>query len=398
MANSITVTSGQSWFSRLGGSIKSVLFGLVMFVAAFPVLFWNESRSVRTAKSLSEGLGAVVSVSADSVSAGNDGKLIHVAGPVDTGGEISDPDWNVHAKAIKLIRKVEMYQWKEEEKSETKKKLGGGTETVRTYTYSQEWSNDPIDSSQFEQPEGHENPSGFPVESKTIPADRVKVGAFSLSSEQLDQLSKGTEWKVEADAVAGLPEETRDKVKVAGGRYFLGADPAAPAVGDVRVSFSIVNPAEVSLVGVQTGETFAPYQAEAGDTVLLVEEGVRTAAQMFKSAQDRNAVLTWFLRAGGFFLFFLGTFLIFRTIAVVADVLPIFGTMLGAGIGLFAVLIAFVLSSITIAVAWIFVRPVLGVTLLILAGGAAFWLLKRGKAKKAERAAVATPATPVIAG
>jgi len=396
MANSVTVTSSQSWGSRLGESIKSVLFGLVLFIAAFPVLFWNESRSVRTARSLSEGLGAVVDVQPDAVAAGNEGKLVHVSGAVDSGEELSDEEWNVQAKAVKLIRTVEMYQWKEEEKSESRKKLGGGTETVKTYTYSKEWSDSPIDSSQFQETAGHENPGAFPVESQTFVADPVQVGAFTLSAEQLDQLTNATDLKVDAAAAEQLPDEVRDKVKVAEGRYYMGTNAAAPVVGDVRISFSTVNPSQVSLVGVQTGETFAPYQAKAGDAVLLVEEGMQTAAQMFKTAQDRNAVLTWILRAVGFFMFFLGTFLVFRPLAVFADVLPLFGTMLGAGIGLFAFLISVVLSSLTIAVAWIFVRPVLGVTLLVLAAGATFWLIKRGRAKKAERAGTALPPIPVI--
>ena len=396
MANSVTVTSSQSWGSRLGESIKSVLFGLVLFIAAFPVLFWNESRSVRTARSLSEGLGAVVDVQPDAVAAGNEGKLVHVSGAVDSGEELSDEEWNVQAKAVKLIRTVEMYQWKEEEKSESRKKLGGGTETVKTYTYSKEWSDSPIDSSQFQETAGHENPGAFPVESQTFVADPVQVGAFTLSAEQLDQLTNATDLKVDAAAAEQLPDEVRDKVKVAEGRYYMGTNAAAPVVGDVRISFSTVNPSQVSLVGVQTGETFAPYQAKAGDAVLLVEEGMQTAAQMFKTAQDRNAVLTWILRAVGFFMFFLGTFLVFRPLAVFADVLPLFGTMLGVGIGLFAFLISVVLSSLTIAVAWIFVRPVLGVTLLVLAAGATFWLIKRGRAKKAERAGTALPPIPVI--
>jgi hypothetical protein len=396
MANSVTVTSSQSWGSRLGESIKSVLFGLVLFVAAFPVLFLNESRSVRTARSLSEGLSVVVDVQADTVAAGNEGKLVHVSGAVDSGEALSDEEWNVSAKAVKLIRTVEMYQWKEEEKSESRKKLGGGTETVKTYTYSQEWSDSPIDGSQFQETAGHKNPGAFPVESQTFTADPVKVGAFTLSAEQLDQLNNATDLKVDAAAAEQLPDEVKDKVKVAEGRYYMGANPAAPVVGDMRISFSTVNPSQVSLVGVQTGETFAPYQAKAGKAVLLVEEGMQTAVQMFKTAQDKNAVLTWILRAVGFFMFFLGTFLIFRPLAVFADVLPLFGTMLGAGIGLFAFLISFVLSSLTIAVAWIFVRPVLGITLLVLAAGAIFWLIKRGRAKKEQRAGTALPPLPSI--
>jgi len=391
MPDTFSVTSSQSWFSRLFESIKSVLFGFILFIVAFPLLFWNESRAVTTAKSLTEGAGAVVSVPSDAVNSANQGKLVHVSGAVDSGEPIAD-DLGIQAKAVKLIRKVEMYQWKEHEKSETRKKFGGGTETVKTYTYTKEWAAEPIDSSRFQKTEGHENPGGFPFEGTTVVANPVKAGAFTMSTEQIDKLTDATDLKVGDDAAENLPEDAKDKLKVADGRFYMGENPSSPVLGDVRISYSTVNPAAVSLIGVQTGESFSPYQAQAGDSILLVDEGTHTAAEMFKAAQDRNAVLTWILRAVGFFAMFLGIFMVFRPIAVFADVLPLFGSMLGAGVGIFAFLIAAVLSFITIAVAWIFVRPLLGITLLVLAGGALFWLIKRGRAKKAQRVAVGAPA------
>ena len=166
-------------------------------------------------------------------------------------------------------------------------------------------------------------------------------------------------------------------------------DAAAPKLGDVRISFQVIKPATVSLVGVQTAGSFAPYQASAGDAILLVEEGTRTAAQMFKTAQDRNATLTWVLRGAFFFMMFLGLFLVFRPLSVLADVIPFLGTLLGAGIGLFAFLGAVILSFITIAIAWVVVRPLLGITLLVVAGAGLFWLIKVGKGKKAARATAA---------
>lgn len=386
MPDSFSVTSSQSWFSRLFGSIKSVLFGFILFLIAFPVLFLNEGRAVRTARSLSEGAGAVVSVPADAVNSANDGKLVHVTGAVATGGPISDDELGVQAQAVKLIRTVEMYQWKEDEKTEERKKLGGGTETTKTYTYEKKWADAPIDSAQFQKPDGHENPGQFPYEAKTVVADPVTVGAFTLSEEQLGQLNDAQDLKLDATAADELPD-----LKVADGRFYRGENPGSPAIGDVRISYQIVNPSQVSLVAVQTGETFSAYQAKAGDSVLLVEEGTHNAAEMFKAAQDANAVMTWILRALGFFLMFLGLFLVFRPIAVFGDVVPLFGTMLGAGVGIFAFMIAAVLSFVTIAVAWIFVRPLLGITLLVLAVAGLVWLIRRGRAKTAQKAAIPPP-------
>ncbi len=394
MSDSFSVVSSQSWFSRIFESIKSVLFGLVLFVVAFPILYWNEGRAVRTARSLSEGLGAVVAVPAESVDTSKEGKLVHVSGAVKTAGSLVDDAFAVQADGVKLLRKVEMYQWTEEKKSETRKKVGGGSETVTTYDYHQAWKEGRVNSSEFQKPAGHENPDAPAYESKMFTADPVKVGAFTMSAAQVEKLTNAVDLPVDAGAAAQIPGAAKGTMQVKEGKFYSGADPASPKLGETRVSYQVVKPATVSLVAVQAASTFAPYQAKAGDAILLVEEGTHTAAEMFKTARDRNAVFTWVLRAVGFFMMFLGLFMVFRPVAVVADILPLFGTFLSAGIGLFAFLGAAVLSFITIAVAWVVVRPLLGVSLLVLAAGGLFWLVKVGRSKKAARAA-AMPAPAV---
>ncbi len=57
MPDTFTSTTSTSWGSNLFGSIKSVLFGFVLFVISFPLLIWNEGRAVHTAKGLTEGQG-----------------------------------------------------------------------------------------------------------------------------------------------------------------------------------------------------------------------------------------------------------------------------------------------------------------------------------------------------
>ena len=51
----VTETTTESWGSRLGSSIKGVLIGAALFIAGFPVLFWNEGNSVKTARAIDEG-------------------------------------------------------------------------------------------------------------------------------------------------------------------------------------------------------------------------------------------------------------------------------------------------------------------------------------------------------
>lgn len=394
MPDSYREVSSQSWFSRIGQSIKSVLVGLVFFIAAFPILFWNEGRAVQTSRSLKEGANAVISVPADKVDSANEGRLVHVSGPVTTEATLTDEQFGVSANALKLIRHVEMYQWVEDKKSEERKKLGGGTETVTTYNYEKKWSDDAVDSSSFQHPEGHENPGALPVESTTLTAEPITLGAFTLSPEQVDKIDEAADLPVGEEELGAIPEENREGVQVDQGRFYMGADPASPQVGDARISFQVVKPGPRSLIARQVGNTFEAYPTQAGDAILLVEEGTKSADSMFKAAEAANRTLTWILRAVGFFLMFFGLLMVFKPIAVFADVVPLVGTVLGAGLGLFSFLTALFLSLVTIAISWIVVRPVLGIGLLVVALAALVWLVSVGRKKKQARAAVLPPLPP----
>jgi len=156
--DTFTQVTSTSWIARLGKSILGVLIGIVLIIAAIVVLFWNEGRAVTTARSLAEGSHAVVAVGSASVDPVNDGKLVYVSGDLTERAPLADQEFGVSANALRLVRKVEMYEWKEESKTERRDKLGGGEEEVKTYTYHRVWSDRYADSSRFKHPDGHENP------------------------------------------------------------------------------------------------------------------------------------------------------------------------------------------------------------------------------------------------
>jgi len=386
MPDSVTEITSQSWLSRIAESIRSVLVGGLLFAVSFPLLFWNESRAVRTAKSLEEGAVAVVSVPASSVDPAHDGKLVHLSGEATASTTVMDPDFGVSAPALKLLRTVEMYQWQEEKKSEKRNKLGGGTETVTTYTYKKTWSDDAIDSSAFKEPSGHKNPETRPYGSRSFVASPITLGAFTLSEAQVAMIGNTQDLRLESAALASLPGALAGTLKLSDGKFYLGADAAGPAIGDLRISFKVVKPGPVSLVARQVGNTFERYHAAAGGDILLLDEGTHSAEEMFHAAQAANATLTWVLRGAGFFLMFLGLVLVFRPVAVVADVVPLIGSLLGAGIGVFAFLVALTLSCLTVAISWLAVRPFLGAGLLLVSAFAAAGLIALARRRAAARA------------
>ena len=389
MPDSVTVTRRTGWFSRVADSIKSVVFGAALFVAAFPLLFWNEGRAVKTARSLAEGSGIVVSVSADRVDSANEGRLVHVSAFAKTDDVLRDDSFGISETAIRLVREVEMYQWVESQRSSTEKKLGGGEETVTTYEYSKEWRDNLVDSAGFQSSDGHRNPAAFPYEERTETATGVSLGAFTLSSEQIQMLHRS-----EALEIAELPSTLSRNARLQDGAIYIGAEPSSPTVGDVRVRFHVVRPGAVSVVAAQTGSSFEPYRAEAGGTLFLLEESVASASSMIETAEANNAMATWLIRGLGFLLMFLGLFLVFRPVAVFGDVVPFVGSLLRAGVGVVSALMAAVFCLITIAVGWFAYRPILAVVLVALGVGAFLLLIKVARRQPAPVALAGPPPLP----
>jgi len=385
--NSYTVTSSTGWFGRIGGAIKGVLFGLVMIVVSFPVLFLNEGRAVKTQKTLEEGSKSVVAVSPESVDAKNDGKLVYVTGGAAVEGFLTDPEFNVSSEAVSLRRKVEMYQWKENEQTETKKKLGGGEETVTTYSYEKVWSDRPIDSSRFHKKQEYANPKPA-LDRKTWTADPVTLGAFTLSTGLVGQIDNYTEVPT-SDAVEERKELAGKKLHKEASQYYLGESPAAPAIGDLRVSHEAALPGAVSVIAKQTSDSFEPFVAKAGGTIEMLETGTVSADAMFTDAHQANKFMTWILRLVGFILMLVGFSLLFRPLSVLADVVPFIGNIVGAGTGFVAFLLSLPLSLLVISVAWIFYRPLIGIPLVIAAVAGFVFLIRTLMAQKSKRAAIA---------
>lgn len=392
MSDSFREVTLTSWFSRIGRSIGGVLIGVLLVIGMIILLFWNEGRAVTTAKALAEGAGLVVSIQPDTVDPANDGKLVHVGGKVSTDTTPSDPDFGIYAPGLRLERSVEMYQWKQESKSETKTKLGGGEETVTTYTYSKDWSDRPIDSSDFKQPSGHSNPS-MEIRDQRYQVPQATLGAFTLDQPVLDLVGGHERLAVKPGQLSAVQSafQGTTKVGIVDGRIYLGRNPASPAVGDYRIAYSFVPAGDLSIIGKQAGNRFEPYATKAGRDLLMVDSGLAPAEKMFAEAVTENAILTWILRAVGLVVMFIGFALLLGPLGVIADVIPFLGSIVRLGTGVLAFVAALLVGVTTIAVAWFWYRPLLSIALVAITLGVAYALSRMGKAK--APAPAATPAT-----
>ncbi|MEI6707560.1 MAG: TMEM43 family protein [Methylococcales bacterium] len=362
--DSYTEVTEQSWFSRIGESIKGILFGFLLFIVAFPLLWWNEGRSVDRYNSLKEGQGMVISVPADAVNPSNDGKLVHTQGLATTQDILQDMVFSVAVPAIQLQRHVAMYQWKETEKSETQEKVGGSKTTTKTYSYDKTWSDEQINSSQFKKVAEHNNPP-MSYKSQTFQAQNVSLGAFKLNANQIGRLSGEQDFPVQnVQAPAQLAGKNLNNT---GTGFYLGNNPADPQIGDLQISFKIINPSNISLVAEQTGNSFSAYQTKAGSDIDLLEMGLLDANALFAIAERENTFITWGIRIAGFLLMWIGLSMILKPLSVLAAVLPFLGDLIAMGTGLFAFLLSLPFTTITIAIAWIVYRPLLAGILIAVA-------------------------------
>jgi|JI10StandDraft_1071094.scaffolds.fasta_scaffold109925_1 hypothetical protein len=355
-------------------SLKGTVGGVALLIASFPILFQNEGCAVDIAKGLEEGAGLVVSIDATKDIASYNGKLIHATGEAKAGAKIADPEFGVQVNGLVLTRKVEMYQWEEDTKEDKDKN--------KTYTYKKDWSSSEINSNDFNDPKGHSNPA-MPYSEKTVRPNAVSLGNLNFSDALIESISPNKDLEYTQEDKNRLKVTLGSRARVQNGEVYIGSNPSSPEVGDLKISHRVALEGTASIIGTLNGDTVNSFKTKRDTTILMFDFGAKDAVTMFQEAQDANVVRTWAVRLLGFFAMFMGFRLLFGPIAAAGGWIPILGGILEMGVSIVAGILAFSLSFMTIAVAWIFFRPLLGISLLVLGVGAFVYLYtQKGKFTK----------------
>lgn len=186
---------------------------------------------------------------------------------------------------------------------------------------------------------------------------------------------------VSADTIPVYEESPYEFIHVAKGAIYYGRTPGSPEVGDVEVTFMEVVPAKVTIVAVADGDTFKPFKAKNKKTFQTLRMGKKSADEIFESENEANSMWTWILRFVGIFLVVMGLRGIFGIIETVLKVVPFVANIVGWGVNLVCTIIGVVWSLIVIAISWIVHRPLLGITLLVIAGLLIWLFAFKGKDK-----------------
>jgi hypothetical protein len=368
--------------------LKSALFGLVLIVGSCILLFWAEGRAVKTARSLEEGSGIVLEVSADKLDPANEGKLVHISGDAVPQEIPADKRLGVEAKgAMSLTRVVEMLQWKEIERDVERKDADGKVTKTKVYDYDKTWSDKLIDSSRFKMATAPKNPE-MPLNGESFTVAAATVGAFTLSGNDVARLGKKTPVQLSDSGAASVVAAIggTKPIWLVGNRFLLADNADQPQVGDIRIGYERGDVSRLSAIGKQIGGRLGPYTTSNGRDVFLIQAGNASASEMFKDAIAGNTALTWGLRVIGLLAMFFGFSLSFSPLTGTLGRLPVVGGLLRGGASLVALALTLALGSIVIALGWIFYRPLLALVIVVIGVGLAFAIGKLGKQPQAQAA------------
>ena len=199
------------------------------------------------------------------------------------------------------------------------------------------------------------------------------------------------------------------QVVVTGGGVQFSTYPGRDSIGDVRTTFTQSNiqtgNTQVSVIAKQRGTpssgdvSLNPWDTKLPGSMSVVNWatlGSSSKSEMIKSKQSENGVLVIMLRFLGFILMVVGLQLVTGPIALMPQVVPCIGEMLGEVVGCALCcinsLISLALSLTVIGAAWLLARPLLGLGLLLVAAAAVFGAyVLRGKYRSARSPSMTQP-------
>jgi hypothetical protein len=223
-----------------------------------------------------------------------------------------------------------------------------------------------------------------PTQTPAIP-DSVRALLSDSAKAVLDSLQAVN------DSIKKAMENAENKkdlqyIHVANNILYYGRVPGSPEVGDVRVTFEKVVPAKVTVMAVVDGDTFKPFKAKNGKRFQTLVMGKKSGDEIIEAEKEANNMILWALRIIGIMIVIGGLKGIFGFLTTILKVVPFIAGIFGWGVGIVCTVIGVAWSLIVIAIAWLFYRPLLGISLLVLAGFLVWVFAFKGKDKLKEMA------------
>ncbi|MEX1191156.1 MAG: TMEM43 family protein [Brumimicrobium sp.] len=323
---------------RIYPKVLVLIFGILILMVSFGMLNSNESlvdysRIAKKAKEIN---------TSEKAPEKHDNKLVYVSGALESKELIGDT-FLVAGKYISIIRKVEMYSWKEH----TTRKTGSNSNRGKEYKYRKVWASRPANSSKFKRPDSHFNPKKI-IQNNEVKAKTANIGEFAVDMEFIelpehDILAIGSNNAIE-----------RNELNVANSKYLFKGNGTYdnPEIGDIRISYLVLKSPlkEITLFGKLdlTNQQIAPYY-KGRTKFYRVLYGSKN--QAIKDMGDEYIQRLWMFRGIGFLLLFFSLLMLLSSVGNYLNGFSVFGSTFRIKTGLFIFLLSLVLTTSIILLA-----------------------------------------------
>eukprot|EP00746_Dinoflagellata_sp_MGD_P006120 gnl/MRDRNA2_/MRDRNA2_111908_c0_seq1.p1 gnl/MRDRNA2_/MRDRNA2_111908_c0~~gnl/MRDRNA2_/MRDRNA2_111908_c0_seq1.p1 ORF type:complete len:464 (+),score=45.82 gnl/MRDRNA2_/MRDRNA2_111908_c0_seq1:95-1393(+) len=406
----------EGFCNKMCGAMVGACFGVLIFFGSIPLLGWNEFNYVRNVKILDHVSENVLEVGCAPLDV-NMGKPVWVSCPVTqtfdftTDARLSalmpvmkymySPSKSL--KGAAFVPESTILQWVESKSSDKD----------ATYSYKQQWVSGKVDSTTFycvKNPNAPGCPPKVPSNVGEIPPvlqSTFTAPEFAIAIGSTNEVSRSymlntgqyklipfTAISFSSPANLGvLPTLSQNQqARISQSTLELSNYPGQHTIGDIQATFKMsavpMGSSTFSVIALQdTGPSPVPAGSAIFDpwatgmkgtfsNVNWLESGHVSKSEMIDHKKTENSSMTWLLRFVGFLCMFLGLVLATHPVAVVPEILPCCGHLLGEIVGCMlcsiCLIISIGLSILICGVAWLAARPWLGG--LLLAGAAAMFI------------------------
>ncbi|MBK7147127.1 MAG: hypothetical protein IPH76_18755, partial [Xanthomonadales bacterium] len=138
--------------------------------------------------------------------------------------------------ALQLRRGGRDDQWVEKRSSKERRSSVAAPRPSPSTRYQQEWNDDPIDSSDFQEVRHPRQPGTSGRCSDSFAANEVKLGCVHAGAGRR-AMPFGRWQDLPATITTQLPEQFGEFRRLGSGALYRGADPERPEVGDMRIRY-----------------------------------------------------------------------------------------------------------------------------------------------------------------
>ena len=257
----LSASNSNSTTTENSFSYAGPFFGCVFILFALLLLWYNEKGYLISGFRKENALKSCIELDPNTLSLENEGQLVYLNHFTSCGECVCDPMFPLVSSSygIKLIRKVEMYQWSEARIE------SNSHHQASYYRYTEWWSENFFDSESFKESNYKNNSKNFVLRSEKIMAKEVRIGRYILS-EELKEMTQSTIITPNEEIIKNASAKLLQDIKEIGKELqmdqeyiYICKDKSNLQIGDVRIQFLQAKCGPTTIVGQLQSPTFIKY-------------------------------------------------------------------------------------------------------------------------------------------